>query len=292
MNTQASAPQPGGERQRKFFQLVGIPEVEEKFLPFVIPDLDRDLEKGMYVTAALAAKHPNPTVKAFFSEIQSYFQCLEAYLVRARAGDQDAYLRARRMVQCPEVPEIRFGYTREGHRGKGIGQWELSEHIFQMLFQNPALSRACAEEPDALAFIPNVSLDRVSDLFATIGKRHLIEYTESQAQRRGFTGMKRVVVKGVWDSSSERLADRIAVLPKPAGGPAVLLVAKGILRSSPPVREEQYAARFHGGARMSKEEVLSDAALFPDRLIRTIREVLEDDWRFRPRRDFRDDLTD
>jgi hypothetical protein len=190
------------------------------------------------------------------------------------------------------VSELGFGYSKSNWSGSGVGDGSLGEHLFQTLLNYPELSRTCGEEPDALAFIPLVDLDRCSDIFGTIVKRRLIEYTMEQVARFRFANscMRTVIVPGVWDARARKLVSMRAELPVTDHGRTVLLVEGKVVRSSPPVRQAQYTRLYHGNVRsLTKEEVLEDAQLHPGRLLNAIRTVLKDAWRYRPRREFRED---
>jgi hypothetical protein len=136
-----------------------------------------------------------------------------------------------------------------------------------------------------------VDIDRVSDVFATVAKRELIQYTVEQAAKWRFdsTCMHSVAVPNVWDPASGRLINVTERLPVTDDGRIILLVDKRIVRSAPPVRAPQYSRVHFGGAARSltKAEVLEDAERNPGRLLEAIDDILNDDWRFRPRRDFR-----
>jgi|GEM_PF-4889046 len=286
-----SSPQPGGKRNRSFAELTGV-KFPQRYVDFVIPNLIRDQMAGMYLTSALAARHRNPSVRAMFAANQMFFGDLNNLLIRARRGDRVALQSARRMAtNFPEADELGMGYSGRGWAGSGVGAGHLNDTVFNALYGYTELSRTCVEEPDALAFIPLVDIDRVSDIFATIGKRHLIEYTAEQAKKWRFDPacMHLATVDNVWDPASHRLVSVKEVLPVTDDGRVILLVDKRIVRSTPPVRAAQYTRIHYGNgvAALSKVEVLNDAERNPGRLLEAMQDILDDDWRYRPRRDFR-----
>lgn len=288
----ARTPQPGGRSNRSFAQLTGV-QLGQQYLDFVIPNLERDQNGGMYLTSALASRHRNPTVRAMYAANTDFFHRLNQFLVRARGGDEVALRAARRMAtNFPEADELGLGYSVRGWAGSGVGAGELNDLVFNALLRFAELSQTCVLEPDALAFIPLVDIDRVSDVFATVAKRPIIQYTVEQAAKWHFDPacMHQVTVPNVWDAASSSLIGVTERLPVTDDGRVILLVDKRIVRSAPPVRAHQYTRLHFGGAAraLSKAEVLLDAERNPGRLLEAIESILADDWRFRPRRDFRD----
>lgn len=293
-------PQPR-QRRRSFAQLTGLPAHpvghpdharSQSLYEFLIPDTQRDLAYGVYLTMALARIHPDPLVESMYSSVREYYQRLEDHLAGARAHDLTAWQRARRMGSFPEPEELGFGYAQDGRDGNGIQEGELSLRILHTLRSHRALSVACAEEPDALALIELVALDRVSDVVATITKRELIRYTQEMAGRYRFSPdcIREVAVPNIWNPDAGKLETQVHVLPVADDGRAILVVPKGIVRSAPPFTPAQYTRFYYPGRRpMTKAEVLADIGDNPDRLLRAMRHVFEDDWRFRPRRDLRDE---
>lgn len=289
----------GKPRGRTFAQLSGLPlhpighpDHRGDRAEFVIPDTQRDLPCGIYLTMVLAKDHPEPVVVAIWQEVRHFFVDLETDLVRARGGDDLALKRARRRTRFPEVGEIGCGYTAENRAGKGIRDGILGDRVLDTLLQYPALSKACAEEPDAISLIELVGLDRVSDIVATIAKRHLIEYTQRMAARYKFPDsfQRDIVIQGIWDRGTASLKTGIFLLPVADDGRAILLLPKGIVRSAPPFTAAQYTRHHHGALHrpLTKREVLEDMGNDPERLLRAMRNIFQDEWRYRPRRDLRD----
>lgn len=283
---QPAQPAPSGQPQtlRDFLGLyLGKNDQDfQHLVDFVVIDLQRDLLQGMYLTPALAKRHPNPLVKAIYGDVRQYFERIRDLLVLARQGSQLAEQQIMQMLTLPEANEIAMGYTRAGWQGNGFSP----ELAYKVLYAIPELAEVACDEPDVITFIPGISLDRMSDLIATVGKRALTRFTISTAQRYRFDGkLQRGVVQNVWDFASNGLGSLNADVLSYRGR-VLLLVPKHIVRSSPPMRVEQYAD-FIGEKVMAKADVLVDIASHPGRLRSFVNVVMAEEWRYRPRRKFR-----
>lgn len=299
MSTEQPARQP--RRRRTFAELTGLyahpvghPEHERSQIryEFLIPDTRRDLQYGVYLTMALAKHDPDPLVAAMYDTVREYFAELADLLNSARSGDQTAFRRARRMARFPEPKELGFGYARHDRSGNGMDEGPLNDRVLATLFSHPALAAACAEEPDALAFVEMVALDRVSDAVATITKSLLVEFTQQMALHYRFSPdcLKVVPVANVWCAASGVLQVERHEVPVADDGSAILVVPKGIVRSAPPFSAAQYTRYWYPGRKpMAKAEVLADIGSDPQRLLVAMRATLKDEWRYRPRRDLRND---
>ncbi|HLL47661.1 MAG TPA: hypothetical protein VK399_13205 [Longimicrobiaceae bacterium] len=262
-------------------------------MDFVIPDLSRDLPYGVYLTPQLAQLSVNPVVTRIYTLAKGYFGELESTLSDARAGSDVAHKRMGKLADFPEPGEFGFGFTRRSWRGRGVGNGELSAYILEVMYQCPTLAKVCTVHPDALAFIPFVATDRVSDVIANVSKDAFIEYTQQQADFYGFDPrcMREVPVKHVWDPANCEFVTRRVVVPVREDGLPILLAPKEIVRSSPPVRPSQYTRTFHGVRRsLTKDEILQELGDRPNRLVRLMDQIFEELWRYRPRREFRDRL--
>ena len=276
-----------------FERLTGVTFPSQFLVDFVLPDLDRDIERGMFITLRLAKTHPNPLISEMYETAQDCYSRLAGEIKSAIAGDVSARDRAHRMASFPEAPEIGFGYTVKGWRGRGVGSGELNRFIVDRFLKYPGMVLACAREPDALSLIDGVGLDRSSDAVATICKAQLIKFTQEQARIWSFRKkcMRVVRVLNIWSRSKGRLVSGGAELPVTKSGDPILLVPKGIVRSSPPVQVHHYRDFYNmrGDDRSLKKRIMDENADSPARLLRAMRKVFDEPRRFRPRREFRED---
>jgi hypothetical protein len=281
----------GRRRPRTFPELTGV-LYDQTSLPYVIPSLERDDPRGMFVTAELARRSEDPLVYGMYDTIRSFYTLMNELLHRARKGDQLAWRKAVRIASFPEVAELGFGYTQESRHGRGTGAGSVCQKILDTLRDFPGLAELCMAEPDAIAFVPGVGLDRVSDAIGTIAKLELITYTQQQAQLHDFDPrcMDWVVVPNVWNGRTQMRESVRVKLPIADDGRAILLVDKSIVRSSPPVRAEQYARTYnlsHLSSDALKRRILEQNRNDASSLRRVMRDVFSHEYWIRPRRDFR-----
>jgi len=250
------------------------------------------MRKAIYLTPALASISEDPIVSKINPALQQFLSALEEELARARGGDLLSLKRAMRMASFPEPPEYGFGYTLVGRRGNGMGEGALTQYIVDMLLKCPTLAQAAVIFPDALAFIPEVGTDRLTDFVGNVAKAVFIEYTQAKAAEYGFDPacFADVDVPNVWDQKTLRWTTVRVELPLADDGVPVLLVPKEIVRSSAPVRPGQYSRSYYPSRRwLTKEEILRDLGGSPLRLLHLMKDIFAEASRYRPRREYRDE---
>lgn len=273
---------------RNFFEVVGK-VFDQKKVPFLIPDLERDLPFGVYVTMARAKRSEYPEIRRWYQECTAFFAEIARLLDAHRSGDKLALGRARAMLTVPEQRDVRLGYSTEGHCGSGLGTGNLQALLLAQLLAAPELANACALEPDMLACARQFHLDRPSDIVVAIGKEPLIVFTQRCAQFFGFDPacMQEVRMR-VWDAASMQWSWRVYTLPVDDDGLPIVLVPTDLVRSAPPVSavsyfEEHVGPKYQGSR--TKDALLAHAALNPGDLGKYATERLKDPDRFKPRRD-------
>jgi len=265
-----------GKKKRTFRQVTGVWQ-DEELLPFAVPDLDRDVEKGMCITVEMGAAVNEPYVPEIYQVTCEYIEDVCELIEAGLKGNRKAWLLAQRRLEFPEVPEIRFGYVRDGHDGHGIGKRRVSRRVFDFMSSYRQLRETCMVHPDAIQIIPLLGMDRVSDAMANISKEILIKFTQYCAKMFAFNDdcMKLVTVAHVWIRADGVYRDVRAVLPTDDDGNPILLVPKRIVRSGPAFTPSGYVEGIPpskpGSASkaqdtMSKQDVLDDAELHPGRL--------------------------
>lgn len=280
---------------RDFFALTGVafPRAGNKpvqsLLPFPIPNLLRDSLLGMYLTPVLAKIHPDATVQRLYYDVRAYLVTLRDTFALARGGDRLALARAHRMLAWPEANELRYGYAAEGSMGTGLGGGKLHHLVFDTLMKTPALLDVAIFAPDIFAMIPLISLDRMGDFVGSVGKDAVIAHTQ-KVMRLYFPNsdcVRLVDVPGCWDPVAQNWVTRRVELPVADDGRAILLPHKKTVRSSPPLRAQQFA-RYIGRGEMDKPSVIAYVQANPTKLLSFAEDVLKDEWRYLPRRIFRD----
>ena len=96
-----------------------------------------------------------------------------------KAGQEES---ARSIFQFPEVAEIGLGYTRQGKRGSGVGDF-LSGLILKTLRESPAMLDRGVHHVEELQLISmGIGPDRVSDIAGSLLKKFLIDTLRSSVQ--------------------------------------------------------------------------------------------------------------
>lgn len=280
-------------KPRSFAELTGV-RYPQEMLPFVIPDLERDIKVGMAITMRRSLLSRDPLVQGMYEDARGYFGHLHEQVERIRAGDQLALLRAHQTANLPEVPEIGLGYSTAGRVGSGIGRGALNDSFVRTLLEYRGLSLALTEEPDTLFFFEGFGLDRVTDAFATIVKRRLILYTQKQMVRFRFDPncIHPIPVRSIWNPAGLRTEEDTVELPVADDGRGIILVPKGLIRSAPPVQPHQYG-RYYRLADKEwhelKRRIMEENRNSPERLLRLMRRIFDDPRRYQSRRDLRED---
>lgn len=277
---------------RTLQEVIGVGLSDDAF-DFVVINLEHDYELGLHLTMQLAAESDHPIVRAMYREACAFFADIDDLMT---AGDMLSMRRARGRMDFPEPWEIRLGYTRGGSNGNGLRDGALGDAIFQALAASPTLRRVLRTMPDGINAIPQVGMDRVSDVLATICKVQLIEFTQQMAAFYNFDSrcMREVDVENCWDRRSEKLVTKRALLPVDDLGRVFLLTPKEICRSGPPFNANQYFRDIDpsfgaGGVRGegAKVRMMEDAIQRPDLFEAFIRDRMRDSRRFRARKEFR-----
>jgi hypothetical protein len=283
------APQPSHRRAPRTFAEITDCHVPKELARFVIPEMQHDLEKGVCLTVRLARGSDDPFVAKIYNSARRFFREASRLAALADGGDDFARRKLERMLFFPEVPEIRFGYTREGHDGRGIGRGDLSHQVLQYYRQFHQLRAALIDEPDVLQMVPLIGMDRVSDAVATICKRELILFTQECARYYGFdpTCIQEVPVSRVWDHDEEKIVVRSERLPVDDAGKPIILVPKEIVRSGEALGAADYFRDIDPDGKRPKGKggkaaALTDAEKHPGRLTKYASAALKD---AKPRRD-------
>lgn len=277
---------------RSLQEVIGVSYPDHMF-DFVVIDLERDIPKRISITMKRALSHPSPTVKAMYHRAVEFFREIDALM---SAGDSVSLQRARNMLAFPEPGEFRLGYTVMGSSGKGLGRSMLSEYLFHRLLGDPLLRKVLCIEPDALGCIPQIAMDRSSDILATIVKPLLIQYTQEQARFLGFRPdcMQPRDVRNNYVPGRPTLVTLNEHVPVDDNGAVFLLLPKELCRSGPAMTPHQYFRDLgpDGGVsaiegESAKERMLRDALANPGRLEGFVKDRMSDPDRFKARREFR-----
>lgn len=276
---------------RSLHAVLGI-TLPPELLEFVVINLERDLQAGIYLTMRLAYESENPIVRRMYRKSQHFFRTIDQLMTK---GDAVSLGIARRMLAFPEPGEIRLGYAANSSRGNGVGDGHLSTYIFNVLLTSPPLRDALRDEPDTITMIPGVDMDRASDILATIVKEELIEFTQQQAQLLAFDPacMQPRDVHHCWLPTGT-LGTITAIVPVDDNDNVFLLVPGEICRSGPAMTAAQFFRHFpppdgeksDGGA-TSKERAMKQSMQNPTQLATFAHDHMKDPSNFKPRKEYR-----
>ncbi len=248
--------------------------IPQEIAEYVVPDLQHDLNRGIYLTAELARTHTNPLVRAIYKSLQRYFEALQQIAKLAIAGDRQAMQEFERRLSFPERAELRFGFVRRGHRGAASGDGVIGAFLRDVLIEYPALLQLLSNVPDGLQMTPRFDMDRISDAFGTIALREIVLLTQDYARRDGFHAscMRECVWKNVWNQHTLSFDRELrAVVPVDSNGNPILLIDKLIVRGTRAIDSRDYLdSLIIDGKRvkqsLSKKGLLDRLARHPEKL--------------------------
>jgi hypothetical protein len=210
-----------------------LPGVSQYEVDFVIPRLGVDVPVG--IDPFLLFKSRDPELRELHDRIVNVFrsgvECIKA------GREQDA----RAILQFPEVAEVGLGYTRQGKRGSGVGNF-LSELILKTLRDSPAMLDRGVRHVEELQLISmGIGPDRVSDIAASLMKRFLIDYTQKQCVTWSLPMTSGVPVQHYFDHETQNWADGYFDLPtSPIDNSPILLVPRRIVRALPWINYDDF----------------------------------------------------
>lgn len=203
----------------------GLPLTQHD-VDFVIPRLDSDIP--LCIDPFLLFKSKRQDLRAAHDLLLGiFFSAFDAI----RNGNDE---RARRLLDFPEVREIRFGYTEVGIEGRGIGQ-VYGGAVFEAIRASPFLvERGLRHVEELQLFSLGIAEDRVSDLTANVLKSFLVNYTAAQSRLWSIPLTEGVPLPHVWDHEMEAWTDQYVTIPvDPESGVGILLVPRWIVRQLP-----------------------------------------------------------
>lgn len=210
-----------------------LPGVSQYEVDFVIPRLGVDVPVG--IDPFLLFKSRDPELRGLHEGIMNVF-CSGVECIKA-GREQDA----RAIFQFPEVAEVGLGYTRQGKRGSGLGNF-LSELILRTLRDSPAMLDRGVRHVEELQLISmGIGPDRVSDIAASLIKKFLIEYTQKQCITWNLPITSGVPVQHYFDHDAQNWADGYFDLPtSPMDNSPILLVPRRIVRALPWINYDDF----------------------------------------------------
>lgn len=145
-------------------------------------DIDPRRDKLLFVDPFLIANNTDEWSLAAAHTIQSFFQYV---LDNIRAGRMDVARQAFRHLHEPN--DTCLGMSQGRPRGRGVGN-DNADDLFNAIRDSEAVRSGLVEDiQDTNLFIDNIGRDKISDMTTNIIRKHLVDYTITQA--------------GLWDYS-------------------------------------------------------------------------------------------
>lgn len=139
-------------------------------------DIDSEQDKLLFIDPFLLSNNTDPWSLAASHTLQSFFQHV---LDNIRTGRINQARQAFRHLHEPN--ETCLGMSNGLPRGRGVGTDNATE-LFNAIQNSDAVQSGLVEDiQDTNLFIENIGRDKISDMTTNIIRKHLVEYTISQA---------------------------------------------------------------------------------------------------------------
>ncbi|WP_291909122.1 hypothetical protein [Chitinophaga sp. CB10] len=111
-----------------------------------------------------------------------------------------------------EPKETRLGYGEDNSNGKSAGP-QIKKELIDSIANNPVIkANKVSNLSDISFFIPNVGIDRISDITTKVIKQFLIEFTQKQCRSLAIP-MKKVMQKNILNPATLGWENRSLELP-------------------------------------------------------------------------------
>ncbi len=220
-------PEIGGARFSKVFKLLK----SQSELDFVDVLVDGDLP--LFIDPFAMKQRNDRWSQQAVTTLSTYFQEL---IIRIRANDS---VGAKVLLsQLKEPNEIRFGLSRIGPKGAGIGTGQ-AQQIFGALEESTAVKTGFLNAlEDCELMVDGIARDKISDLTANVIRKHLIEYTQEQCALHNIE-MQRVALPAFFEPDELQWRTDYGELPVYRGS-IIILVPKAIARYHPVLDHIKY----------------------------------------------------
>ena len=186
----------------KISRIFGINKSQAE-LDFIDVNIQRD--KLLFVDPFLISNNADEWSLAASHTIQSFFQYV---LNNIRSGNITAARQAFRHLHEPN--DTCLGMSRGRPRGRGVGSDNAGD-LFEAIRNSRAVETGLVTDiQDTTLFIDNIGRDKISDMTTNIIRKHLIEYTQAQADLWDF-GLRPNTNSGFyWDDAAADWRNELA----------------------------------------------------------------------------------
>lgn len=191
-------------------------KIEEETLFY---DIELETDNKQFVDPYLIYKSDDELSEKCSNKIVGFFDEL---LRCAREKDHDKACYMVKYLQ--ENNEVRFGYSMNGPRGKGLG-YNKGDELYEMLCSSRAVTTGLVSDIfDSSILLENVGADKISDFTINIILQELIEFTQEQCLKYNIAMEETKLRRPTWDSeTNEWISGNKIFLPTHGGKPIILV---------------------------------------------------------------------
>jgi hypothetical protein len=211
-------------------------EANQFTLDFV--DINTDGDTRLFLDPSFIGLKKNRWAESASRTIRSFF---ETFVDLYRAGQTED---ARALLQNLHEPnETCLGLSKGHPRGNAIGEGD-GDKLFVSIAQSRAMDTGIIEDlEDFRLFVPGIDKDKISDMTTNIIRRHLISYTQEQAEIWGIPLTDGVATGPYWSSASRQWEFDYAAMLVIEDRP-ILLTPKSIVSYAKRYSAAKYHSKF------------------------------------------------
>lgn len=211
-------------------------EATQFTLDFV--DIDTDADTPLFLDPSFIGLRRNRWADGASRTLRSFF---ETFVELYRAGDLD---KARALLENLHEPnETCLGMSKGKPKGLAIDKGD-GDKLFESIGKSRAIDTGVIEDlEDFRLFVKGIDKDKISDMTTNIIRRHLISYTQEQAELWEITLTDGVSTGPYWSAANRQWEVDYASMLVIEGKP-ILLTPKSVVSFSTRYTSSKYHASF------------------------------------------------
>jgi len=155
-----------------------------------------------------------------------------------------------------EPKETRLGYGNKNSNGRSAGK-KIKQEFIESILNNPVIkARKVSSLSDIIFFVPNMGIDRLSDITTKVIKQYLIDFTQNQCKKLGIP-MANVYQKNILNFKSLEWEGENTELPlyndRGVNKPIIFIPKRFVSR------EQDANANFNSFFRFARNFILTSA---------------------------------
>ncbi len=186
-------------------------------------DINPSNDLPLFVDPHFLANRQDRWSQESIRTIRSFFNLL-LHLLK-----NEQNVKAKEMFSFLSEPnETCLGLSKRNPQGRGVGTEDTDKIVDSILNSKALISGLVEDLEDCFIFVDNFGKDKLSDMTTNIIRKHLIEYTQSQANLWGISLTPNVQSGPYWDRSSNAWKNEYTNALV-VSGKRILLVPKAIV---------------------------------------------------------------